>query len=477
MKTKAFVVIPLLLLAWVAGAQLASGDQPATRAQFAAAFSKVAKGMPADEVSGLLGKPDDVITQTDPNGNDEDPTAEVWGYGTDGHLTFATLGRVCMSKGKVRTVFVRDGVPPDASMFTEPELRKLLRAIDACRENNPLRFIQAVNLLQPLGKEKALAALGEYERVNTPPFLRIPPYDTVLLISRLLFETPAPLSSPGIFEGWPNPPPPKDPKILPLFPFAVVDDIPVNLVYNYNPGESWMIPPGAVDYFRKNGTLRQHLLVPGNDPFPVLPALEKSPQWTIYPTGKDKTGYPLDGNGKYFVQDQLLRLVDTVYRAKRDRDGYIDMGKRAPDQYWEGAMKDIAALHIHWDAGKQMYVFPDGHTLPDNTPTVYKRQIWELPFAKVPSRLIFERRDKDYIVTRFIFPREVSNPVPDSLVTVRTTGRNARQLLQFKIGYSQKRGEIITHFWDREINLNAGESVQAEIAMGGKATASPVFTP
>ena len=126
--------------------------------------------MKADDVVKLLGKPDDVITQADPIGNDDDPTFEAWCYGTDGHLSFATLGKVWMSHGKVQAVYNRPGTPPAADMFAEPELRKLLRAIDATREYNPLRsFIRAVNMLQPLGKEKALAALREYRRVWAPP--------------------------------------------------------------------------------------------------------------------------------------------------------------------------------------------------------------------------------------------------------------------------------------------------------------------
>ncbi|HWB58483.1 MAG TPA: hypothetical protein VG733_03285, partial [Chthoniobacteraceae bacterium] len=92
-------------------------------------------------------------------------------------------------------------------------------------------------------------------------------------------------------------------------------------------------------------------------------------------------------------------------------------------------------------------------------------------------RLIFAREGKDFITITFAFPREVYNSIPDSLVTVRATGKNARQLLQFKIGYSEKRGEIVTHFWNREIDLADGESLQAEVAMGDKTVKSPVLMP
>ena len=475
MKAKSLFMFSLMQMALTLCAPHARAGQPPTRAQFVAALAKVEEGMGADEVTGLLGKPDDLITQADPTGDDDDPTAEVWCYGTDGHLTLPTLGKVWMSHGKVQRVLGTNGTPPDALMFAEPELRKLLLAIDACRGSNPQCLIRAVNMLQPLGKEKALAALREYERVGGGRLSMINP---VCLIGRLLFETQEPLPVPGFFSAWPVPMPPKDLTPVPLYPLVVTSDIPIHLAYEYYPGASggWLAPPDAVEYFRKNGTLRQHPLAPGNDPLSLFPALVKSPQW-IFPTGKGKDGYDRDSSIKDFVADQFLRLVDTVYRVERDHYGYRIMGKRTLDQYWADVTREVAALNIHWDAEKNEYVFPDGHTLPDDSPPIYKRQIWELPFAKVPARLIFARRAKDYITITFAFPREVYNPVPDSLITVSTTGKNARQLLQFKIGYSAKRGEIVTHFWNREFELAEGTSVQAEVSAGDKATMSPVYTP
>lgn len=212
-------------------------------------------------------------------------------------------------------------------MFAEPELRKLLRTIDAFTWNNPLFLIRAVNALQPLGKEKALAVLAEYRRVGqTRP--GEPGGSPVICILRVLFEGGDPAAVSRLFEGYPQPSMPADTKRVPLFPFTIVNDIPLRLVIDYDisTAGNMMMPPDPIEFFRKNGTLRQHPLVPGNDPLSALPALEKSPQW-IYPAGKDKDGYSRDGNAKYSLEDQLLRLVDTVYRVERERDGYVVMGQ------------------------------------------------------------------------------------------------------------------------------------------------------
>ncbi len=73
-----------------------------TRAEFAAAMAKITKDMKADEVLKLLGKPDDIRTRFDPGGIVTYRTSEIWGYGTSGHLTFATLGSIYMTEGRVQ---------------------------------------------------------------------------------------------------------------------------------------------------------------------------------------------------------------------------------------------------------------------------------------------------------------------------------------------------------------------------------------
>src|SRR5215475_2619317 len=72
----------------------AQAPQARTRQQFAALMSRVSPEMTRDEVEAILGKPDDIRTKYDAGGIRTVETGEIWRYGTNGHLTTATLGSV-----------------------------------------------------------------------------------------------------------------------------------------------------------------------------------------------------------------------------------------------------------------------------------------------------------------------------------------------------------------------------------------------
>ncbi len=151
--------------------------------------------------------------------------------------------------------------------------------------------------------------------------------------------------------------------------------------------------PASIN-FQKNGTLRQHPLVPGNDPLSVLTTLEKSPQW-ICP------GQP--GKGEYdwykgLLATQLLQLIDTVYHVEPNEHGGLMPNSHFDQQVWDKAVKDIAALHIQWDPAKNIYVFADGTSLPVVKPPIYERQIWEIPQLGAQAQLVIERQSKDTIL-------------------------------------------------------------------------------
>ena len=76
-------------------------------------MSKLKEGMSEAEVFALLGKPDDIRTHEDPGGISTTRTKEIWRYGTDGHLTFPTLGCVYLdTAGQVQYVYGGHGAPP-----------------------------------------------------------------------------------------------------------------------------------------------------------------------------------------------------------------------------------------------------------------------------------------------------------------------------------------------------------------------------
>jgi hypothetical protein len=85
-----------------------------------------------------------------------DRTQEIWRYGTNGHLTWGTLGQVYIDQnGEAQYVYGGHGEPPPRGMFQEDELRQLLRVIDQVpspmlEHFDPRKLIVAVNALQAL---------------------------------------------------------------------------------------------------------------------------------------------------------------------------------------------------------------------------------------------------------------------------------------------------------------------------------------
>src|SRR5262245_43818598 len=91
--------------------------EPTQRAKFASDMAQLVQGMPKTQVEKILGKPDDIKTQNDPGGIPTNETKEIWCYGTNGHLTFPTLGQVFIREdNRVQYIYGNAGTAPDATM-------------------------------------------------------------------------------------------------------------------------------------------------------------------------------------------------------------------------------------------------------------------------------------------------------------------------------------------------------------------------
>lgn len=438
------------------------------RADFARAMGSVDTNMQADEVVRLLGKPDDIRTHFDPGGISTSRTTEIWCYGTSGHLTFPALGCVFMEAGGAQYIHGGKGTPPDPAMLDEADLRKLLQLIDSLSEsrgNSPLLYIQLVNTLQPLGKDKALAVIGEYLRVSSDHFGdRIP----LFILLRLLFEVPEdPGYMPRMMVGAPSVKEPEDRKLVPLSPVVLMDDIPLNLVISYSIAGNRPNPTGELEYFRKNGTWRKSPLHPSNQPLELLAALERSPQW-IYGEPRDGTNHEWEKNQ---LAEQLLRLIRTVYQIETDQDGRMIPRDRFDPQQWDKIVKDVATLNIRWDVAKNIYVLADGSSLPEVKEPLHMRPIWKIPGLGPRANLIFERKNKDYILLRL---ERSGIPRFDSVLKVYRPGTRDHPLAKYRISASDSSGSSQT---SQNVFLPAGDSLQAEITSRDQTTKSDVYTP
>src|SRR5262249_58913043 len=77
----------------------AQDSERLSREQFARAMATVERGTSKEKLLALLGPPDDICTRSDPPYPGRNPRLkEFWCYGTNGHLTFPTLGCVYINQ-------------------------------------------------------------------------------------------------------------------------------------------------------------------------------------------------------------------------------------------------------------------------------------------------------------------------------------------------------------------------------------------
>jgi|GEM_PF-2235822 uncharacterized protein YceK len=125
----------------------------------------------------------------------------------------------------------------------------------------PQTVIRAVNALQPLGKERALATIDEYLEAHSG--------EGVFLVLRVLFDVPKPPGhmprmQVGDMVGVPSP---QDHQLLSRSPIVLHDDIPFLLGSGMFVGGAYgEAPEDHARYFRKHGKLRAKPLSPAKQP-------------------------------------------------------------------------------------------------------------------------------------------------------------------------------------------------------------------
>lgn len=334
---------------------------PANRREFAAALTKIKKGTSKETILRLLGEPDDIRTENEPSGIYVEGAAKIWCWGTEGHLSFPTLGRIYVDRqGNAVHVcsYSRQGAPPDPQLIGERQLRGLLRQIDLlpspAGEYNPLRMIDVVNALQPLGKDKALAAIGEY--------LRVADYDDpavhgIYLLLRVLFDVP---EDPGFmpemslgalyFVEYPA-----NRRAMPRFPIFLQDDVPF-LLTGYGACEGFIGAPfHEVEYFRRVGRVRSRPLTPPDNLVATFEKTTKAMDSILTDEARSKSYMP-----DVVIMDQILLLLDPVYRKKVDTEAPRGISMIEATEKWiREILADLSQLDVRWDRERNVYVRGD----------------------------------------------------------------------------------------------------------------------
>jgi hypothetical protein len=451
----------LAFVATFAAASTAGAAPPTTRAEFAKALATIQPGSRAADARALLGPPDDVRTAHDPGGITAARTVEVWRWGAREHLAFGTLGTIHVkADGTIQYVFGGRGAPP--SGFAEADLRRLLELIDAVpsydKRFDPLALIRAVNALVPLGKDRALAAIDEYLRVSS--WLDDDGRAGVFLILRALFDVPAG-GMPAMMVGGAAPTP-TDPRALPRFPLAIVDDVPLKLVYGYSLGGMAEQPEDDVAAFRKSGTIRKKPLAP------TSLAVERIAEYVAGPLAK---ALPLDDGLRVMIYDQALRFAATVERPPDATFETFfpygpDLGAR-----WAKARAAILKHAPKWDAKHDRLARGDGTVLPEDRPPAFRRDWWDVPLAGATlARLIFERKDDATVAVELRVEVATGSKVSaGSIRLVDPTKHVVLGIVKFEglVGA----GTMVT---GQRIQLARGDGVQAEL---DATTRGPIVRP
>lgn len=123
---------------------------------------------------------------------------------------------------------------------------------------DPGVIIAAVNELQPLGKQQALAQIDAY----------LQQHDTahdgpgIFWLLRVLFDLPQGQRFPSVRLGQPTLAPPADADALPRFPIMLVNDVPLLVVQGYTLSGFPEPITDHVAFFRSHGVIRSAALAP-----------------------------------------------------------------------------------------------------------------------------------------------------------------------------------------------------------------------
>jgi len=395
-----------------------------SRTEFADRCRLLKTGISKEEVRNLLGKPDEIWTMADPRPFCPGFRNECWGWGTRGHYSLATRGRVTFGENgrcgwaycALRDPSKSEDVPRDSALlpgsrvnlyrykWNGEEITSILRDLDAeafpegrfgKAGSGSLQLIRAANRLIPLGEIKALAALSEYEAV-TGVFSN----DEEVFIRNVVFCLYSPDNTrPARTKGKQVGAYAKTPQ-LPQAPTIEMEDcVPFDLAGPFTgTGPSWNLAEDLTEA-KKFGAFRKHLLTPRNDPILDMRRAQYIfervyPQFATYTA--DKSWTHREGS----VEDLFHRAIATAVDPAHAND-------------WSKPGR------TRWDPKRQCYVKKDGKSwlrLPLALPPV--RHIEALPEVGSDGIFLMLRRTRRGVVTASY---AVANQRPPQGFTVNLT--------------------------------------------------------
>jgi hypothetical protein len=458
------------------------------RATFCRHLASIKPGMTEEQVIGLLGQPDDVVTGRAFGRMYYFHKAMRWCYGTNGHMSLPTLGSVYIGNGKAVYTLGGEGDPPPEGMFAEPELRSLLRTVDEMNQDNefssdnfdPRACIGVVNTLLPLGKTKALAVLSEYVRlIDSQPSgdAYLHGGDVIYWIDRVLFQVP---EDPGYLPlpqiGGPVPDRPTDARAIPAFPLIIVDDVPLMLPVDFMLGGRVPQPEEDISYFRVHGVLRDRLLMPPADPFAILEKVN-----TICDNAN--FGASIFGNilGTKMQWDsivdrtmkvQIVKLVDPSL-VENDANVCWEQADQDLAKAWIAAPQDMKAQNLSWNAALNRYTTPQGtYSLAQSTP-LYSYSIWWPKYSSSDLVIDVIRQDDNLVaINTSCGTVPAGKAVYVKVISLNSSANIPEDSIAWQTLLPVTKGDHSDLF-----QLPADTSVQITATQGSITQTSPVYAP
>jgi len=206
---------------------------------------------------------------------------------------------------------------------------------------DPLTHLQAVNLLQPLGKEQALASLRAFWQKAEASSNWLDDSTRLVLLLRLLFvPKSANLQFPTIRTGSPVVYPSLPEKDFPLFPLALVENVPLLISPGFNLGGLPQTPLSQIEFCERNCVIRPAPLSPPDNPLPLAETLLKN--------------RPASPELPAMLQAQLLRLVRSVYPVAGEDDFGFYSSLQNPE-IWQKHLEAFSALKARWNSTLNNY--------------------------------------------------------------------------------------------------------------------------
>lgn len=192
----------------------------------------------------------------------------------------------------------------------------------------------------------------------------------------------------------------------------------------------------------------------------------------------------LESKEDYFTQnetsmlmEQLLRLVDSVYRPPRGSDGYRQfdfLGKDQAEQ-WKKCVSDVSLLKIRWDPQQNLYVWKDGGHLQPIPIKQYRRAIWRLEGLGMEAQLILERCNETSVSYILDFSQTKGAALKPGTLILYDNQNRSTPLETFN--FTNAVGNGTSSSIGKMVKLKEGDDASAQLIIEGATNFSPVLKP